>query len=95
MARRKELTFLDLPRSPSGMNGPGGKYEALCSQVRETTHAEGCVLIILDGENGNGFSVEGTAEVLQQLPTMLCSIADKIEKDLETAEFKASTSFAT
>lgn len=35
----------------------GGKYEPECNQVMEATSAAACVVIVLGGDRGNGFSV--------------------------------------
>ena len=39
------------------MFGPG-KYDELCTAAREETKAVGVVLIVIDGEHGNGFSCQ-------------------------------------
>jgi len=58
--------------------GPG-KYDALCTEAREKAKAQGAVLMILEGEQGWGFSVQVTPIDLLLLPRVLRHIADKIE----------------
>lgn len=60
--------------------GPG-KYDDLCTQVREQAKADGAVLMILGGEYGNGFSVQADFLAMLQLPSVLRMMADQIEKD--------------
>ena len=63
------------------LNDPG-KYDDLCTGVREVAKAEGTVLIILNGEKGRGFSVQGTFEVLHQLPEVLEAVAEQIRASM-------------
>jgi hypothetical protein len=58
--------------------GPG-KYDELCTYVREQSHAEAAVVIILNGNRGAGFSVQASAEVLAVLSDLLRSTAKQIE----------------
>jgi hypothetical protein len=54
--------------------GPG-KYDDLCTYVREKTVAAGAIVIVIGGARGSGFSVQGTdpriamrlADVLDEL----------------------------
>lgn len=61
--------------------GPG-KYDTLATMVREATAAAGVVLIVIDGAQGGGFSVQATAAVTLRLPTLLRTLADGVESDL-------------
>ena len=60
--------------------GPG-KYDALCTYVKESAKAEGAVVIVIHGTNGSGFSMQGQFETTLALPHMLRMVADDIEKD--------------
>lgn len=60
--------------------GPG-KYDDLCTMVKEQSQAEGVVLIIVGGNKGVGFSAQLTAPQMVSLPLVLRNIADKIEED--------------
>lgn len=62
------------------MIGPG-KYDDICTEVREKVEADGAIVIIFGGNQGNGFSCQTTLPVLAQLPEMLRNIADQIEAD--------------
>lgn len=57
-----------------------GKYDALCTEVRETSEAEGAIVIVLDGKFGSGFSVQADAGTLAKLPDMLETIAKQIRQ---------------
>ena len=61
--------------------GPG-KDDALATGVREATAAGGVILIVIDGTEGGGFSVQATAAVTLRLPALLRNLADAIEEDL-------------
>jgi hypothetical protein len=61
--------------------GPG-KYDDLTTHVRETTNAQAVVLIIVDGNRGNGFSVQSTQRFVDGgvLVKLLRDMADEIEE---------------
>lgn len=59
--------------------GPG-KYDDLCTFVRENAKAKGALVIILDGEKGSGFSCQADLAVARQLPKMLENIAKQIRE---------------
>jgi len=67
--------ILELPPG----TGPG-KYDDLLTAARESAEAEGGILIILGGEKGSGFSVQGSYELTKQLPGMLRTVATQIER---------------
>jgi methylmalonyl-CoA mutase cobalamin-binding subunit len=60
-----------------------GKYDTLCTEVREKAHAVGAVVIILGGNRGHGFSVQVPPDALFSLPDMLETMAREIRKDLK------------
>ncbi len=51
------------------MNKPG-KYDDLCTIVRESAEAETAIVIVLNGKQGHGFSLQTT------VPTEKSRIAD-------------------
>jgi len=57
--------------------GPG-KYDDLCTKVREEAQAVGAVVIVLNGNCGSGFSVQGPPELSIMLPELLESLASEI-----------------
>jgi len=63
------------------MTAGAGKYDELCTQVREQANADGVVLLIVNGRHGNGFSVQAPIDVHATLPTVLESIAEGIRED--------------
>lgn len=65
------------------MTGGGGKYEDMATYVRLNTQAEGVVVMVINGTHGEGFSVQATAAVLLNLPSLLRQVADGIEADLK------------
>lgn len=44
------------------MVGPG-KYDDVCTLVREQTNAACAIVVIIEGDKGSGFSVQTTADV--------------------------------
>jgi hypothetical protein len=62
--------------------GPG-KYDDLCTVVRETAEAKAAIIIILDGNKGNGFSVQSTTSLS---PNSLANILDRISKELRNRQ---------
>jgi hypothetical protein len=63
------------------LNDPG-KYDDLCTGARLVAKAEGVILIVINGEKGSGFSVQGTIEVLHQLPEVLEAVAEQIRASM-------------
>ena len=63
------------------MKGPG-KYDDICTIVREKTQASSVVVIILDGNEGNGFSAQSESPYFEKiLPKILRSMADELEDE--------------
>jgi hypothetical protein len=59
--------------------GPG-KYDDLATIVRENAGAAGAIVLVIDGCDGSGFSVQATAEITARLPRLLRYMADEIER---------------
>jgi hypothetical protein len=61
--------------------GPG-KYDYLATYVREEAHAGAVVVIVIDGNDGSGFSVQATTRFVEGgvLVKLLRDLADQIEK---------------
>lgn len=59
------------------MIGPG-KYDALCTLVRDKAKAKGALVLVFDGERGSGFSCQCDALMLLALPDMLEFMAAEI-----------------
>lgn len=70
------------------MLGPG-KYDDLCTRVREETKAEATILLVFNGNNGSGFSCQAPLDVTLSLPQMLRSMADQIEADIKSGQLFA------
>ena len=60
--------------------GPG-KYDELCSHVRERAQALAALVMVFGGKNGTGFSVQAPPELTWSLPQILRNVAAQIEKD--------------
>jgi hypothetical protein len=59
--------------------GPG-KYDDLCTEVREKSKAKGAIVIIFDGEKGGGFSCQVPLSIQMIIPKLLRDVADNIER---------------
>lgn len=62
------------------MSNGAGKYDDLCTVVRERSEAQGAIVIVLGGNLGSGFSVQANIETLSQLPEMLETIAKQMRQ---------------
>lgn len=62
------------------MIGPG-KYDDLCTYVREKSEAQGALILIINGNKGLGFSCQMTLPDTLKMPAMLRGMADEIEAD--------------
>lgn len=66
--------------------GPG-KYDELCTKVREETKADTVLVIVLGGEKGSGFSMQtAKMEISVLVPAILRDTAAQIEAALKTGE---------
>lgn len=61
--------------------GPG-KYDDLCTEIRNRTLADGVVLIVLGGVRGPGFSVQLPFELRHRLPDILETMVQSIRAEL-------------
>lgn len=61
--------------------GPG-KYDDLATMIRARAAAQGVIVMVIGGALGSGFSVQASAEVTANLPALLRTIADDIERDI-------------
>ena len=62
------------------MMGPG-KYDDLCTLVREKTGASATIVIVIGGNKGNGFSCQSDLVTTRMVPDLLEDIARQIRKD--------------
>jgi hypothetical protein len=60
--------------------GPG-KYDDLCTLVREKAGADGVLLVVLGGDRGNGFSCQADFVTTLKLPDLLERIAKEIRRN--------------
>jgi hypothetical protein len=60
-----------------------GKYDTLCTYVREQAEAEGAIVVIMRGKDGSGFAVQADLQTQLTLPDILEFMARQIRADLE------------
>jgi hypothetical protein len=56
--------------------GPG-KYDDLCTLVRERSGGE-VIVIVIDGDKGSGFSFQGDPATVERLPDLLEVVAKQM-----------------
>ena len=62
-----------------------GKYDALCTVVREASKAKAALVIIIDGKHGTGFSMQTNDPVVAlALPGVLEHVAAQIRESMAT-----------
>lgn len=59
-----------------------GKYEHFASIVRFLTDADGVVLVVINGREGHGVSVQVARKLLPLIPRALRALADEVEQDI-------------
>lgn len=59
------------------MLGPG-KYDDLCTMVRESAAARAAIVIIIDGDKGHGFSMQAPLGVTLAVADVLEQVARQI-----------------
>jgi len=63
--------------------GPG-KYDEIATMVRKLTEAESVIVMVVKGNQGDGFSVQSASlNFVVGLPTVLRQMADSIEQSLK------------
>lgn len=63
-----------------------GKYDPELTAVRESTQAAGAILIIIEGNQGSGFSAQLPPELTAKMPDLLRIVATAIERDYQKLE---------
>jgi len=61
--------------------GPG-KYDKEAMEILERTKAQGVLLMVFNGDRGNGFSMDADINLMLSIPAILRAIAKQIEEDL-------------
>jgi hypothetical protein len=56
-------------------------YDKICSAARLMANAKGAVLLIYDGRNGSGLSVQCDARLLKHLPALMHAAADELQRE--------------
>jgi len=63
--------------------GPG-KYDDLCTKVREEAEAVAAIVVVFRGNLGTGFSIQSESEeVVNRLPSILRAMAAEMEQPEE------------
>jgi len=62
--------------------GPG-RYDDLCTYVREQAQARGTIVIVIGGNRGEGFECQLDYETMLRVPDLLESMAKQIRDDME------------
>lgn len=62
--------------------GPG-KYDDLCTLVRKKAKAEGAIVIVINGNDGDGFSCQSNLPTLRALPELLEHMAANIRASIK------------
>lgn len=64
-----------------------GKYDDLCTYVREQAGVDGiggAIVMVLGGKLGSGFSVQISIELMNKLPDMLEELAREIRANVHS-----------
>jgi hypothetical protein len=68
------------------MQGPG-KYDDLCTYCAEQAgvaeHGGGVIVIVINGNKGNGFAIQADFATMLAIPDMLEYMAREIRADME------------
>jgi hypothetical protein len=68
---------------PTDIEGPG-KYDEVTTFVRQVTHAQSVLVLVIGGMHGQGFSVQGTDRFIEALPDVLEDMARNIREQRQT-----------
>lgn len=67
-----------------------GKYDDLCTIVREKAEAIAALVIVIGGNKGPGFSAQMPPQLSEEIPKLLRGIADEIEKNFREEQKNAN-----
>lgn len=73
------------------MAAGAGKYDELCTVVREQTGGQGAAIIVVEGNKGHGFSVQMTADDMMILPGTLEDMAATMRRDMGIVQLTDAT----
>lgn len=59
--------------------GPG-KYDDLATELRTKAHADGVLILVVNGARGSGFSAQLSLELTLTLPSILRDMARQLEE---------------
>lgn len=65
------------------MSEAPGKYDALCTYVREQSEAVGAIVLVFGGKQGSGFSVQAPPELSLDLPRILEDLAESVRAEIK------------
>jgi hypothetical protein len=60
-----------------------GKYDDLCTTVREASHAEAALVIVLNGDRGSGFSCQVLGGEVRR--DLLCDLLESVVRQMRAA----------
>jgi hypothetical protein len=63
-----------------------GKYDDLCTYVREKAEAQGAIVVILNGNKGQGFAMQADLPSTLRLADMLEFMAKEIRASLKQGQ---------
>lgn len=63
-------------------SGPG-RYDDLCTYVREQAEARGAIIIVIGGNRGEGFECQLDYITMTKVPELLERMAAQIRNDIE------------
>lgn len=66
-------------------HGPG-KYDEICTEVRERLNALGIVLIVIQGDKGDGFEVQVIPELAGTVADALALIVPTIRAEMNEVQ---------
>jgi hypothetical protein len=62
----------------------GGKYDQECQRAFDSAKARACVLLVVGGDRGHGFSVTSDNPlIIASLPPLLREMADSIDRTMK------------
>lgn len=65
------------------MADDGGKYDDVCTAVREATNGQGVVVVVINGTRGSGFSVQAVDSLFPAL--VLSGILEDVARQIRAS----------
>jgi hypothetical protein len=85
------VLFNQSHRERAAMSQGTGKYDDLCTEVRESAKAEGAIVVVVNGDAGSGFSIQMPKHLNGAIAGVLEHVAEQLRKATTSTQAKSDS----